>query len=116
MGEDGPLLATPVAVIAGLVYNFLPFMVLPLYASLRRSTTACRGQRRPNTPRRPAGSGRSPSPSTPGLVAGTLLTFIPAAGDYINAQLLGSTNQRMVGGVIQDLFTDSSDYPRRGLS
>ncbi len=50
----------------------------------------------------------------PGVVAGTLLTFIPAAGDYINAQLLGSTNQRMVGNVIQDLFTDTGDYAAAG--
>src|SRR5690625_4509061 len=52
--------------------------------------------------------------STPGIVAGTLLTFIPASGDYINAQLLGSPNQRMVGSVIQNLFTDAGDYPIAG--
>ena len=49
--------------------------------------------------------------SLPGVVAGTLLTFIPAAGDYINAELLGSPNQRMVGNVIQSLFTDGGNYP-----
>jgi spermidine/putrescine transport system permease protein len=52
--------------------------------------------------------------SLPGVVSGTLLTFIPAAGDYINAQLLGSPNQRMVGSVIQSLFTDANDYPAAG--
>ncbi len=55
--------------------------------------------------------------SLPGVVSGTLLTFIPAVGDYINAQLLGSPNQRMIGNVIQSLFTDANDYPRgRALS
>ncbi|KRC48816.1 MULTISPECIES: ABC transporter permease [unclassified Nocardioides] len=115
MGEDGRLLATPVAVIAGLVYNFLPFMVLPLYASLEKIdgrlveaasdlyASPTRGFLKVTLPL-----------SMPGLVAGTLLTFIPAAGDYINAQLLGSTNQRMVGNVIQDLFTDTGDYAAAG--
>lgn len=115
MGDDDRLLATPVAVIAGLVYNFLPFMVLPLYASLEKIdvrlieaagdlyASPSRGFLKVTLPL-----------SMPGLVAGTLLTFIPAAGDYINAQLLGSTNQRMVGNVIQDLFTDTGDYAAAG--
>ncbi len=115
MGDDDRLLATPVAVIAGLVYNFLPFMVLPLYASLEKIdvrlieaagdlyASPSRGFLKVTLPL-----------SMPGVVAGTLLTFIPAAGDYINAQLLGSTNQRMVGNVIQDLFTDTGDYAAAG--
>ncbi len=115
MGEDGRLLATPVAVVAGLVYNFLPFMVLPLYASLEKIdgrlveaagdlyASPARGFLKVTLPL-----------SMPGVVAGTLLTFIPATGDYINAQLLGSTNQRMVGNVIQDLFTDTGDYAAAG--
>ena len=86
------LLATPVAVIAGLTYNFLPFMVLPLYASIERldprlieaasdlyANAAASAFCKVTWPL-----------SLPGVVAGTLLTFIPAAGDYINAQLLGS--------------------------
>ena len=52
--------------------------------------------------------------SLPGVVSGTLLTFIPATGDYINAQLLGSPNQRMIGSVIQSLFTDANNYPAAG--
>jgi spermidine/putrescine transport system permease protein len=52
--------------------------------------------------------------SLPGVVGGTLLTFIPAAGDYINAQLLGSPNQRMVGNYIQSLFTTQGDYATAG--
>src|SRR5699024_5720719 len=103
VGDDGRILATPVAVVAGLTYNFLPFMVLPLYASLEKIdgrlieaatdlyASPARGFWRVTWPL-----------STPGIVAGTLLTFIPASGDYINAQLLGSPNQRMVGSVIQN--------------
>ena len=112
LGEDDRLLATPVAVVAGLTYNFLPFMVLPLYASLDKID-----------PRLIEASGdlyAHPAVaffkvtwplSLPGVVSGTLLTFIPAAGDYINAELLGSPNQRMIGGTIQSLFTDANDYP-----
>jgi len=115
LGEDGRLLATPVAVIAGLTYNFLPFMVLPLFASIDKID-----------PRLiEASSDLYSSPivgffkvtwplSLPGVVSGTLLTFIPAAGDYINAQLLGSPNQRMIGSVIQSLFTDANNYPAAG--
>lgn len=115
MGPDDRLLATPVAVIAGLVYNFLPFMVLPLYASLEKIdqrlveaagdlyASPARGFLKVTLPL-----------SMPGVVAGTLLTFIPAAGDYINARLLGSPNQRMVGNVIQDLFTSTGDYAAAG--
>jgi spermidine/putrescine transport system permease protein len=50
----------------------------------------------------------------PGVVAGTLLTFIPAAGDFINAELLGSPNQRMIGNIIQNLFTNQGDYAAAG--
>ena len=112
LGPDGRLLATPVAVIAGLTYNFLPFMVLPLYAALEKID-----------PRLiEAASDLYASPmrgffavtwplSLTGVVAGTLLTFIPAAGDYINASLLGNTETRMLGNVIQDLFTNVGDYP-----
>ncbi|WP_377322443.1 ABC transporter permease [Pimelobacter simplex] len=115
LGDDGRLLATPVAVIAGLVYNFLPFMVLPLYASLEKIdvrlieaagdlySSPSRGFLKVTLPL-----------SKPGAIAGTLLTFIPAAGDYINAQLLGSPNQRMAGNVIQELFTNTGDYAAAG--
>ncbi|MEO6472518.1 MAG: ABC transporter permease, partial [Aeromicrobium sp.] len=115
MGADQRLLATPFAVIAGLTYNFLPFMVLPLYASLEKIDTRLIE----------ASSDLYASPfrgflkvtlplSMPGVVAGTLLTFIPAAGDYINAQLLGSTTTRMVGGSIQSLFGAQGDYAAAG--
>ncbi|GAB2449847.1 ABC transporter permease subunit [Nocardioides hungaricus] len=115
LGEDGRLLATPVAVIAGIVYNFLPFMVLPLYASIDKidhRLIEASGDLYANPF---VGFWKVTWPlSLPGVVSGTLLTFIPAAGDYINAQLLGSPNQRMVGNVIQNLFTNANDYPAAG--
>jgi spermidine/putrescine transport system permease protein len=115
VGADGRLLATPVAVIAGLVYNFLPFMVLPLFASIdkidHRLIEAASDLY--SSPR--VGFFKVTWPlSLPGVVSGTLLTFIPAVGDYINAQLLGSPKQRMIGNVIQDLFTNANNYPAAG--
>jgi len=112
LGADGRLLATPAAVIAGLTYNFLPFMVLPLFASLDKidhRLIEASGDLYANPF---VGFWKVTWPlSLPGVVSGTLLTFIPAAGDFINAQLLGSPNQAMVGTKIQSLFTDANDYP-----
>lgn len=112
LGADGRLLATPFAVIAGLTYNFLPFMVLPLYASLDKIDVRlieASGDLYANSF---VGFWRVTWPlSLPGVVSGTLLTFIPAAGDFINRTLLGSPRQRMVGDVIQGLFTDANNYP-----
>jgi spermidine/putrescine transport system permease protein len=110
--EDGRLLATPVAVIAGLVYNFMPFMTLPLYASLDKVdyrlieaagdlyAGAFTGFRKVTFPL-----------SMPGVVSGTLLCFIPACGDYINAELLGTPKQYMVGNRIQAAFLTEHNYP-----
>lgn len=111
LGPDGHLLATPFAVVTGLTYNFLPFLVLPLYTSLEKIDTRLLE----------AGADLYASPLTtfrkvtlplsmPGLVAGTLLTFIPAAGDYINAELLGNPETQMIGNVIQNLF-EGGAYP-----
>ncbi len=111
--DDFRLLATPAAVICGLVYNFLPFMVLPLYASLERLDgrlleAAGDLYARPSETFR-----RVTLPlSMPGVVAGTLLTFIPAAGDYINAELLGTPNEYMIGNVIDSAFLIRLDYPQ----
>ena len=115
LGSNGRLLATPVAVVAGLIYNFLPFMVLPLYASLEKidgRLIEAAGDLYAS-PARAFFKVTWPL-SLPGVVGGTLLTFIPAAGDFINASLLGSPNQRMVGNVIQDLFTSTGDYATAG--
>ena len=90
------LLNTPFAVVMGLTYNFLPFMALPLYASLERHRpAAARGGRRPlREPVHGVPQGHVARCRMPGVVAGTLLTFIPAAGDYINSKLLGNTSTR----------------------
>ena len=109
---DVRLLNTPLAVVTGLTYNFLPFMILPLYASLERIDPGLIE----------AGGDLYASPFTafrkvtfplsmPGVVAGTLLTFIPATGDYINAELLGTVKTRMVGNVIDSRFLVITDYP-----
>ncbi len=112
MGDDSRLLATPVAVIAGLTYNFLPFMVLPLFASIDKIDPRLIEASSDLYANPVVGFFKVTWPlSLPGVVSGTLLTFIPAAGDYINAELLGSPRQRMVGSVIQSLFTDANDYP-----
>ncbi|MGW2210199.1 ABC transporter permease [Streptomyces sp. NPDC001781] len=106
------VLATPLAVVCGLTYNFLPFMILPLYSSLERIDVRLHEAAgdlyaRPWTTFR-----RVTFPlSMPGVVSGTLLTFIPAAGDYVNAELLGSTDTRMIGNVIQTQFLRVLDYP-----
>nr|WP_120321487.1 ABC transporter permease [Catellatospora citrea] len=112
LGPDGRLLATEFAVIAGLVYNFLPFMVLPLYASLDKLDTRLLEAARDlyHGPVRSFFRVTLPL-SMPGVIAGTLLTFIPAAGDYVNAQLLGGPNTQMIGSVIQSRFLVVNDYP-----
>jgi spermidine/putrescine transport system permease protein len=112
LGADGRLLATGVAVVTGLTYNFLPFMVLPLYASLEKidprlveagsdlyagAVTSFRTITLPL--------------SMPGVVAGTLLTFIPSAGDYINTRLLGTPQQYTIGNVIDNTFLVQLDFP-----
>ncbi|MEU5783597.1 ABC transporter permease [Micromonospora lupini] len=113
LAPDGRLLATPFAVVLGLTYNFLPFLVLPLYASLERLdprlleaasdlyASDAQAFRRVTLPL-----------SMPGLVAGTLLFFIPASGDYINAELLGTPNEYMIGNVIDSAFLVRLDYPQ----
>jgi spermidine/putrescine transport system permease protein len=110
--SDGRLLNTTYAVVAGLTYNFLPFMTLPLYASLERMD-----------PRLiEAAEDLYSSPFTafrkvtfplsmPGVVAGTLLTFIPAAGDFINRRLLGNPQNTVIGDVIDSRFHVIVDYP-----
>jgi spermidine/putrescine transport system permease protein len=112
LGTSGRLLDTSWAVVGGLTYNFLPFMILPIYVSLekidRRLIEAAQDLY--------AAPGRAfrrvvwPL-SLPGVFAGSLLTFIPASGDFINAELLGGPNQRMIGSVIQGQFLLVRDYP-----
>ena len=110
--ETDNLMASPFAVIMGLTYNFLPFMILPLYASLERLDPALLEAAR-DLYAAPAQVFRHVTwpLSLPGVVAGTLLTFIPAAGDYINSKLLGNTQTTMIGQVIDSLFLRVLDYP-----
>ena len=110
--DNGKLLNTPAAVIGGLTYNFLPFMLLPIYVSLEKIdinlvnaagdlySSASRAFRKVVFPL-----------SVPGVFAGTLLTFIPAAGDFVNAQFLGNPNTTMIGNSIQDQFLKQNNYP-----
>jgi len=110
--DNGKLLNTPAAVLGGLTYNFLPFMLLPIYVSLEKIDTnlvnaagdlyssASRAFRKVVFPL-----------SIPGVFAGTLLTFIPAAGDFVNAQFLGNPNTTMIGNSIQDQFLKQNNYP-----
>ena len=112
LGPNGHLLATPVAVVTGLTYNFLPFMVLPLFASIDKIDYRLIEASNDLYANPVVGFFKVTWPlSLPGVVSGTLLTFIPAVGDYINAELLGSTQTRVIGSVIQSLFTDANDYP-----
>ena len=112
LGSDGRLLATSAAVIAGITYNFLPFMVLPLYVSLEQVDPRLIEAAEDLYANRARSFLRVTLPlSLPGVFAGTLLTFIPAAGDFINAQLLGTPRQYMIGNVIQSQFLAVRDYP-----
>jgi spermidine/putrescine transport system permease protein len=106
------LVATPIAVISGLTYNFLPFMVLPLYVALERIDAPLIEAANDLYASRLGAFLRVTLPlSMPGVFAGTLLTFIPAVGDFINADLLGSRDTTMIGNVIQRLFLTNNDYP-----
>jgi spermidine/putrescine transport system permease protein len=112
LGDNGHLLATTAAVIAGITYNFLPFMILPLYASLERIDPRMLEAGYDLYGTRRAVFTRVTFPlSMPGVVAGVLLTFIPAAGDFINAELLGTPRQTMIGNVIQSRYLELTDYP-----
>lgn len=111
-GADGRLLATPVAVVCGLTYNALPFMTLPLYASLEKvdgRLIDAAGDLYAG----PFAAFRTVTLplSLPGVVGGTVLSFLPAAGDYVNAEFLGTPRTAMVGTVIQSRFLVVGDYP-----
>jgi spermidine/putrescine transport system permease protein len=112
VSDSGRLLDTTVSVVAGITYNYLPFMILPLYASLERIDGRMLEAGYDLYGRRRDVFLRVTLPlSMPGVVAGTLLTFIPAAGDFVNAALLGTPHQFMIGNVIQSRFLVVADYP-----
>jgi spermidine/putrescine transport system permease protein len=106
------LLGTPVAQLAGLTYNFLPFMILPLYVALEKIDVRLIEAAADLYAGRWEAFRRVTFPlALPGVFAGSLLTFIPAMGDYINAELLGNPQTRMIGNVIQNRLLVQNDYP-----
>ena len=112
IGDDGRLLASRTAVIAGITYNFLPFMALPLYVSLEKIDRRYIEAATDLYASRATAFRKVTLPlALPGIFAGSLLTFIPATGDFINALLLGTPRQFMIGNVIQSKFLVILDYP-----
>lgn len=111
---DAPLtlLYTPFAVLLGLVYGFLPFMILPIYASLEKldPTLLEAAETLGATPL--AGFRRITLPlSLPGVVAGCFLVFIPAMGSFLTSDLLGGAKQLMIGNLIQNQFGAARNWP-----
>jgi spermidine/putrescine transport system permease protein len=113
LAKNGRILATSGSVIAGLTYNFLPFMILPLYANLERlDMRLIEAAKDLYSSSRQAFLKVTLPLTMPGIVAGVLLTFIPAFGDYINAYILGGTQNAMIGNVIQNLYLSQRNYPQ----
>jgi len=112
IADDGRVLDTAGSVIAGLTYNFLPFMILPIYASLESIDKRLIEASKDLYANSRTSFLKITLPlSAPGVIAGTLLTFIPAVGDYINAEFLGGPGQAMIGNVIQSQYLVIKDYP-----
>ncbi|MCW3003512.1 MAG: binding-protein-dependent transport system inner rane component [Conexibacter sp.] len=112
LSDNGRLLATTPAVIAGITYNFLPFMALPLFVSLEKIDRRLIEAATDLYASRATAFRKITLPlALPGIFAGSLLTFIPACGDFINAALLGTPKQYMIGNVIQSKFLNILDYP-----
>jgi spermidine/putrescine transport system permease protein len=110
--DDGRLINTPAAVIFGLTYNFLPFMVLPIYVSLEKIDIRLLDAAKDLYSTSTSAFAKIIIPlSLPGIFAGTLLTFIPAAGDFVNSLYLGSPNTTMIGNSIQDQFLVQNNIP-----
>jgi spermidine/putrescine transport system permease protein len=109
---DFTAIGTPFSVIAGLTYNFLPFMILPLYVALEKiDPRLIEAANDLYADRWEAFRRVTLRLALPGVFAGSILTFIPALGDYVNAELLGSPKTRMIGNVIQARFLQQNDYP-----
>lgn len=112
LGDGDSLLATPLAVICGLTYNYIALMALPLYATLDRLDGRLLEAAHDLYATPMVAFARVTLPlSLPGVTAGCLLTFIPACGDYVNAALLGNPDTSMIGNVIQSKFLVVADYP-----
>jgi len=110
--DNGRLINTPAAVIFGLTYNFLPFMILPIYVSLEKIDVRLVDAAKDLYSTSVSAFRKVVLPlSIPGVFAGTLLTFIPAAGDFVNALYLGSPTTTMIGNSIQDQFLVQNNVP-----
>lgn len=110
--EEGRLLSTGWAVIGGLIYNWIIFMILPLYVSLEKIDPRLLEASKDLYSSAPRSFRKVILPlSIPGVLAGSMLVFIPAVGDFINADYLGSTQTTMIGNVIQKQFLVVKDYP-----
>ena len=106
------VLGTPFAVISGIVYNFLPFMALPVYVALERIDPRVVEAAR-DLYANPATAFRKVvlPLALPGVFAGVLMTFVPVSSDYVNSAVLGSSSTTMIGQVIQAQYLVNSDYP-----
>jgi spermidine/putrescine transport system permease protein len=128
LNDDGPVLGplktvqlvpqglsltgTAVAVVAGITYNFLPFMVLPLYVALEKIDPRMIEAAQDLYASRWGAFRKVTFPlALPGVFAGSILTFIPALGDFVNAALLGNPQSQMIGNAIQGRFIGQNDYP-----
>ncbi|MEV4323845.1 ABC transporter permease [Microbispora rosea] len=110
--QDFHILATSAAVIGGLAYNFLPFMILPMYVALERIDPRVLEAAQDLYASKVQTFLRVVLPlSLPGVFAGVLMTFVPATSDYVNASVLGGTSNTMIGNVIQNQFLVNQDYP-----
>jgi spermidine/putrescine transport system permease protein len=111
--QDFHVLATGFAVVAGLTYNYLPFMILPIYVALERVDPRLIEAAQDLYAGRAQAFLRVVFPlSLPGVFAGVLMTFVPVSADYVNATVLGGTNNTMIGNVIQNLYLVNNDYPQ----
>ncbi|GAA2581509.1 ABC transporter permease subunit [Winogradskya consettensis] len=112
LADSFHILGTPVAVILGLVYNFLPFMVLPIYVALERIDPRVVEAARDLYASPLLAFRKVVFPlALPGVFAGVLMTFVPASSDYVNSAVLGSSSTTMIGQVIQSQYLVSSNYP-----
>ena len=110
--EDFHVLATTTAVLGGLTYNYLPFMVLPLYVALERIDPSLVEAAHDLFATRSAAFRKVVFPlSLPGVFAGVLITFVPVASDFVNSGILGGTHTTMIGNVIQTVYLVNNDYP-----
>jgi spermidine/putrescine transport system permease protein len=112
LGDTDTLLRTPTAVVGGLTYNFLPFMILPIYVAIERVDPGLVDAARDLYSNTWRAFRKIVFPmSLPGVFAGSLLVFIPATGDFVNAYYLGNTRTTMIGTVVQDQFLAQGNYP-----